>query len=1792
MADRSSAAPDLVSLLCARASDDPKKLAFRFLTDGEGRETTLTYGQLDRRSRAVAVSLQPHVAPGDRVLLLYPAGLDYITAFFGCLYAGAIAVPAYPPASARALERVLGIADDAGPAIGLAPASVQRRAARLGAESSQRWPHCLEPAAAPDVAGGWQPPPIDGATIALLQYTSGSTSSPKGVIVSHANLLHNQQLIRRAFGHSEHSSIVGWLPLYHDMGLIGNVLQSVFLGVPCTLMSPAHFIQRPVRWLRAISRYQGTSSGGPNFAYELCIRKIPPPQREALDLSSWRVAFNGAEPVRPETLSRFAEAFRVSGLRPDALYPCYGLAESTLLVAGRGSRQGPVVRSYDRVSLKGGRARPTSPSGRASALVGYDPGLADQRLLIVDPETSEPCSPGQIGEIWSAGPSVTHGYWRRPEETAATFGGRLASCGDDRFLRTGDLGFIDNGQLFITGRLKDLIIIRGRNHHPEDIERTVEHADPALRPGGCAAFAVERDREERLVVAQEVERSALPIDTEALARKIRRAIAELHDVHAYAVLLTRPGKIPKTSSGKIRRRACRDRFLAGSLDLLGHSTMQDEASGAPGASLTLETLLSAEGDERRALLQAYLQDLVAQVGALPAGRVDADRPLGEWGLDSVMAIQLQHTLEHELGLRVPMVSFLLGRSVSDLAGEMLADLPALPSDAGSDRSGTDASEFPASHGQRALWFLCQLDRDSPVYNVARAVGITGPLDLSALERAVRLLAVRHPSLSAVFDAPDGEARMRLGSTGDLSLRLENAAGWTRQQLQARLDLEAARPFDLERGPLCRFCLFRRSPREHVLLLSAHHVVVDLWSMAVLLRDFERLYSAEVRGRPLAHPPTWSYPEYVRWQGEMLSGRQGRDHWAYWSRQLADRPPGLSLPGSSSRPPVRSYGGAVHRFTLDEDVTHQLRALATSSGATLFSVLLAAFQVLLFRYTHQEDFLIGTPAAGRTRAAWREVVGYFVNPLVLRARPSGRMRFVDFLDQTRRTLLEALAHQDYPFSLLVERLQPERDPSRSPLFDVAFAWQAPPRVGDGDLTDIALEVAGTRARLGELSLEPIPVEPGAAALDLTVTMGDTSSGLAGSCQFSTDLFEARTMARLVGHFQTLVRGIGVEPEREISRLPLMSGAERQRVVVEWNATGRTRPRPRAIHELFQDQVARTPDRTAATFESSQLTYRELNSRANRLAHRLRRSGVGPETRVGLCVERSLDMVVGLLGILKAGGAYVPLDPDYPEPRLAYMLADAGISLLVTHSSLVSRLPTPGTLLCLDRDGPEIDRESEQDRDWAGQASTTAYVIYTSGSTGQPNGVAVPHGAVVNLLAAMGERPGVESHDVLLSVTTLSFDIAALEIFLPLISGARLVVASRRTAADGKRLASLLTTSGATVMQATPATWHLLLEAGWAGKPDLKILCGGEALPPGLARDLLPRGASLWNLYGPTETTIWSTVARVDAAASITLGRPIANTQILVLDRELQPVPVGVVGEVYIGGGGLARGYLSRPAMTAARFMPNPCAEEAGSRLYRTGDLGRLRGDGSLEYGGRVDSQVKIRGFRVESGEVETQLARHDSVRNTVVVPVGDAAGHQQLVAYVVPAGGAATDTAVAGSLDTPQGSFASRLRGYLQETLPVYMVPAHFVLLDSLPLMPNGKVDRRSLPRPAAAAARSTTAFAPARDELERTVAAIWQDVLQVERVGIHDNFFDLGGHSLLLARLASRLESAMAREIEILDLFRNPTVASLARFLAGSSGGVPASSPADHRADVRLALQQRRRRLRDVRRQERRPAGE
>jgi amino acid adenylation domain-containing protein len=2680
----------LVELLRFRALEQPNTELFSFLADGEDVATAaFTRGELDRRARALAVRLRDHGLEGQRALLLYPPGLEFIAAFFGCLYAGVVAVPAYLPRLNRPMTRLQSIVADARPSAVLTGSSHVKDSARWsagvpGLEGVQVL--CSDQSTdSDDLAGRWVEPGAATGTLAFLQYTSGSTAIPKGVMITHGNLLDNSARIHEAFGSTPDGRGVFWLPLFHDMGLIGGVIQTLYCGGASTLFSPASFLQRPLRWLQAISRTRAIISGGPNFAYDLCVEKTTLEQRAALDLSCWKVAFNGAEPVRAETLDRFAQAFAPAGFRPEAFLPCYGLAEATLLVSVCPSARAPVVVSVDAESLGRSEVLLAAGSRSATRLVSSGRAAPGYTVAIVDPVTVRFCPEDRVGEIWVSGPSIAQGYWDRPEESREVMGARLIGEDDHSFLRTGDLGFLRDGELFVTGRIKDMMILRGRNVYPQDVEWAAESCHSALRAGGAGAFAIEASGEERLAIVLEVERRLQSGAAEEIFAAVRREVALALDLEVFAIRLIKSTTLPRTSSGKVQRHACREAFVAGSLEIVAEWTRQDAAdspaqsarepapaprrarssssgsrdaivawlaakvaeplgvraddidiraplasfgigslqavrlaaeleerlgrklaptlvydyptidalagflagertdaapvrpagaasnngrepialvgigcrfpgadgpaafwellragreaigavpdarwteqdlrgldfprrsgflqsidrfdaaffhiapreaiyldpqqrmllevawealedagqvpdrlagtavgvfigistndyafiqvkrggaaighrvtgnsgsiaanrishffdfrapsvaidtacssslvatllacrsiwdgeselalaggsnlllqaqvfagfaksgflapdghckafdaqangyvrgegvgivvlkplsraladgdpiyavirggalnqdgrtngltapsrpaqeavlraayrhagmapglvdyveahgTGTPlgdpielaalgavvsegrdarrkcavgsvktnighleaaagvagliktalalkhrtipasinycqpnphvdfdalplevaqrltpwpnsdgparagvsafgfggtnahivleeaprrsqkearrdsagpendevviplsartpdalwdlcrsfrdflsnasndmnlgdvafttgarrghhehrlallvssrdeaigaldafgrgephwnfvqgrkprgrrpgivfvfpgtgglwqgagrahshrepafraaiescdailrdhlgwstadelsadapvsrigepaadraiqfslevalaalweswgiipdrvvgdgvgqfaaayvGGAITLEdaarlvagkapetaavadaikavanegfevflevgahpalalaikqnaggreraplvlaslrrgdlglgtmrssaaslyargfdiewsrvstpgrciwlpgyrwqrerfwldqedargtsrahdeldrrdAISSAQprpngrsnepqqvpGEEGRALvaghdqpikrpratlangvaahsgegapeglsalpgdasaqrLVEYFRDRVAAVLGLTPEKVDPDRPLLSLGLDSLSAMDLKMEIDAGLGTKLPLSMLMEGMGIRELAARVSENFPlkrtasSEPPEVDERASATVAADPRLSHGQQMLWYAHQFTTTGAAYHVLGAGRVRAELDIDAFRRALRHVIARQEALRSRFVVVDEKPAVRLLDVSDLAnredewLTIEDVSDSDDTQLEERLADLARRPFDLERGPLFRIHLLSRSVSEHVALLVFHHIIADFWSAAVFLDDFKKAYSAELAGRSGELPrPLSSYGEFAQWQNEMVASADGHRHWEYWAQQLARPLPVLNLPTDFARPALQTYNGAVKHFDLDPALTQAIIALGESRGASLYTLLLAVFQVLLARYSGQADVIVGTPVAARTRPRVQDLVGYFVNMLPMRADLTGNPPFHEFLGRVRRIVSEALEHQDFPFALLVHRLQNNPDPSRPPVFQVMFAHQKIQPLDEQGLAPFALGIPGARLDLHGLEIESIALERQTALFDLTMMTAIDGDRLRVALEYSTDLFKSSTIERLGDGFRNLLRSVVAHPGRGIMDLGLVSSSARAQLADAWAVAPTVPCEEIAIHHRFERQVRSSRDTLALACGDGSLTYGQLNRMSNLLAHGLIERGVRPETVVGLYLDRWPSRMVAVLGVLKAGAAYLPLDSDHPQERLATMMRESSATVLLTDEHLRDRLPAGPTQVVTIGAVTESSSQFEvQNPGVQVEGENLAYVVFTSGSTGRPKGVMVSHRALLAAATAWEHaydlrRPPLKH----LQAAGFAFDVFTGDWVRALTTGGTLVACPRSVLLDPAELVDLIRRERVECLELVPAIADALadhLERQGEDLRGVRLLAVGSDTLRGRVyrrlRRLIGPGGRVVNSYGLTEATIDSTYfggppeELEGADGPVPIGRPLPGTSVYVLDGRGEPVPVGVLGELYVGGSGVARGYVADPRQTGERYIPDPHGAP-GSRMYATGDRARWREDGVLELMGRQDGQVKVRGFRVELGEVEGVLARHPHVSESAVAVVDNALGDKRLAAYVV--------------LRALPGPTAPDLQRWLKERIPEPMVPSSYTFLDALPLSPNGKVDRAALPPPDLGADVFATMYVPPRTTAEEILARIAADVLGRNQVGVNDNFFELGVDSIVGIQFVSRARQS-GLMLSPADLFRHPSIAELA----------------------------------------------
>ncbi len=1324
-------------------------------------------------------------------------------------------------------------------------------------------------------------------------------------------------------------------------------------------------------------------------------------------------------------------------------------------------------------------------TGRSSIPIGKP--VSNTQAYVFD-DGMRPAPIGVTGELYLGGESLAHGYWQRAGLTAERFvPNPYSTTPGARLYRTGDVvRWNEAGELEYFGRNDHQVKIRGYRIETGEIETALLERTEV---GRAVVLVREEEGRGKQLAAFVVASNGIEPSSKELREFLQGRVPE-YMVPANIAIVP---EIPLMPNGKVDRQA-----------LLALSKDTNEYEGA----------------------RNEIEELLVQVWqeVLGVERVGIHDNFFELGGHSLLATQLisriQILFQIELPIRTlfdaPVIAA-LGQEIEKIlkGGTTTASLPLRPVPRG--------IELPLSFAQERLWFLDQLAPNNPFYNISAAVRINGPLNEKALERSLSEIIKRHEVLRTTFTFTDERPHQHVHPPQDTALPIIDLSGESQEEQTAqvlrRSKDEARTPFDLGEGPLLRATLLRLAEEESVLLLTMHHVVSDGWSMGILIRELTGLYEAFVKGQPSPLPElAIQYADFAVWQRSWLQGEALFRQMAYWKEQLAGAPPSLDLPTDHPRPEEQTFRGAIETVVFPKTLTQKIKALCQREEVTLYMFLLGAFQVLLSRYTGQNDIAVGSPIANRNRRDTEGLIGFFINTLVMRTDLSGNPSFQEVLKRVREVTLGAYANQDLPFERLVDELKPVRDLSRQPLFQVLFAFQNTPRT--------KLEVAG-------LTFSGVAVEKQTVQFDLNVAMAETEQGIACEWHYNTDLFEGATIRRMLANLESLFEAAVTKPEEAIGKLEWLLSDEREQVLTRWNETGAEYPRETCIHELFEQQVERTPEATAVIFGEASLTYEELNRRANQLAHYLRERGVSAGEPVGLCVERSLEMVVGMLGVLKAGGGYVPIDPEYPRERVSQMLGDASVRLLLTQSHLTTNLPSHAAVeVRLDDDWCEIAQSAETNPTASASAENLAYMIYTSGSTGVPKGVMIPHRALGNHMAWLQRRFPLTTADRVIQKTPFSFDASVWEFYAPLLVGAQLVVAEPGGHADPGYLVELIREQKVTILQLVPTMLERLLdEAGVEECRSLRrVYCGGEALSVHVTERFRGKlDAELCNLYGPTEVTIDSTYWVCEAGrSSVPIGKPVSNTQAYVLDEGMRPAPIGVAGELYLGGDSLAHGYWQRAGLTAERFVPNPYSTTRGARLYRTGDVVRWNTAGELEYFGRNDHQVKIRGFRIETGEIETALLERSEVGRAVVLVREEEGKGKQLAAFVVSSNGVEPSS--------------KELRQYLQGRMPEYMVPANIEVMGELPLMPNGKVDRQAL----LAMSNETpgSEYEAARNNVEELLVQVWQEVLGVERVGIHDNFFELGGDSIVSIQVIARMRQHGVK-FKLKEMFQYQTIAEL-----------------------------------------------
>ena len=1634
-------------------------------------EEKITYRELNNRANQLAHYLQKHGIDRDVLVgICVERSIEMIVGLLGILKAGGAYVPLDP---SYPRERLSIMLDDAQVRVLITQEKHLSNFENCTAVCLDRdWRVIAsESAANPLIQNG-------SDDLAYVIYTSGSTGKPKGTLISHRNVV-------RLFGATEawfHFDASDVWTLFHSYAFdfsVWEIWGALLYGGKLVVVTDESR-RSPQEFTELLIEHQVTVlNQTPSAFYQLMPHLMDPKIQKRLDL---RLVIFGGEALELLSLKVWFDCY---GDEDPQLINMYGITETTVHVT---------YRPIKRVDIE----------AKAGSVIGKP--IPDLTVYLLDKHRAL-VPIGVTGEIYVGGAGVAKGYLGRDELTAERFiADPFSDNPQNRLYRSGDLArWLPSGELEYLGRVDDQVKIRGFRIELGEIESVL-----AQQPNIQQAVVLAREDTpgERRLVAYVV---AAP-GSDLLVSDVRRLLRQRLPEYLVPSTIISLRSLPLTANGKVDRKAL----------------------PAPDQS-------RPELDESHFAPRTPIEEIVVNIWAriLKLDKVGVHDNFFDLGGHSLLATQVISRINDAFSIDVQLRRLFETPTVAGLVAAIDACLrtknnsQSIPPVAPRAR----ICDAPLSFAQQRLWFLDQLDPNSATYNLPAAIRLVGEVDAGALEQSFNEIVRRHEALRTVFTTVDGEPAQTVLSPAPVDLTCVDVSDRPENERESILpDLvreEAAKPFDLSRGPLLRIKLLRLAPQDHILCLNMHHIVSDGWSMGVLFHELSELYKSYALRTPISLPElTVQYADYSVWQRQWLQGEILNRQVSYWRKQL-DGVSTLQLPTDRIRPALQTYRGARSTFELPAPLFDALNALSQRQGVTLFMTLLASFELLLSRYCGQSDIAVGSPIAGRTRQEIERLIGFFVNTLVLRADLSANPTFTELLRQVRETTLDAYTHQDVPFEKLVEELHPERSLNHSPLFQVMFAFQ--------NNVDKSLELEG-------ITVEPIRMASDVAKFDLMLTLSERSGTLAGSLNYNTDLFDASTIERMLGHLQNLIEGIVVNPEHRLSELPLLSDAEKHQLLMEWNDTKRDYPKDKCVHELFEEQVERTPDAVAVIFEDQRLTYRELNQRANQLAHYLIAQGMQAETRVAVCLERSMELAIGFLAVLKAGGVYVPLDPTYPRERLMLMVQDSQAQFVVSLLSLAAQIPShdsPSIFLDLVRE--QLDRQDDSNPRSTIASQNPAYVLYTSGSTGIPKGVVMGHAALENLVSWQVENLSQPLPARTLQFASIGFDVSIQEMLATWCSGGSLILINNELRRDALGLLRYLDEQSIERVFLPFVALQQMADAAASGNccpHDLReIITAGEQLQlTESLRSFLNRlgNCCLRNQYGPTESHVVSEFTLeppFDRWPDLPpIGHPIANTQIYILDANLNPVPIGVPGELHIGGDGLARGYLNRPELTAEKFIANPFRNDPLARLYKTGDLARYLPDGNIEFLGRMDNQVKLRGYRIELGEIEATLGQHPSIREAVVMVREDSPGDKRLIAYVVP--------------EKRLRPTNTELRGYLREKLPEYMVPSAFVLLEEMPLSPNGKVHRKALLTLGSIERNDVDSDSAPHTAIEAVISEIWGEILRVDCVGVNENFFDLGGHSLLGTRLVDRVCRQFQVDVPLRYLFECPTVKSMAARIA------------------------------------------
>lgn len=1688
----------LGSIIECHAEQKRDELAYTYICDN-GEIQEITFGELHKHVTHYACAIRKLTAERERAVLLLPQGLDYITTFLSCLLSNVISVPLYPPRKNQHSNRVDNVVVDCQPSLIITTQELVTDLRAVYPDIDVVAVESLKHSEASSFESNFEL-----NTTAFLQYTSGSTGAPKGVMVSHQNIIANLDSLIEASECSEKDVFCNWLPLFHDLGLINTLLLPVYMGAHSVIMSPMNFMRRPIKWFKAISDYKGTICGAPNFAFDYCIEKLTAKHLEGIDLSHWKVAFNAAEPIKQATLDNFSEKFSPYGFKEKAFFPSYGMAEATVFISSSSPHEPYNCVSFDAESLENGFAKPVE-EGKGVPLLSCGHAQSKHELTILDCQTDALLPEGAVGQICFSGPSVALGYWGDENKTTECFNVPISGK-ESLFLKTGDLGFLCNGELFITGRMKDLMIVNGRNLYPQDFETLIFDAFDYIRPNGVVAF----EQAGQCYMAIECDKSRLDkVDFEEAVEDISKLVFSYFEVNLTDIVFVQPGTLSKTSSGKVQRSAMKKQYFTSGLKVV--DSLKDIA----------HRMITHDGKFENEM-EAKLADIWK--GVLQVDTVPPQQSFFALGGNSVTALKLLSELDEQLDINADISELMHYDTIRKLATYLINNQVAC-----SELDGEQEVAHLTSI-QNSMLFAEQRSRDG-LYNLGSAFLFDGAIDQSVLNHAFNKLIERHSILRTVLQKQDdGTHLQKVRDKFQFQLEVINQAH-DLEDMQPLIDQYTLKPFDLYNDLMFRAKLVKINEGRSLLVIVTHHLFADGWSQNVLLSDLGKIYDAMVHSSPLKLPKIkQEYDDFAKQLAAHIQTADFSQQLQFWKSKLEGAPELHKLPTDQARSNNQDFICGSVEQKLDVDLVEKLKQFAAKNSTTLHSVLSSALAIMMHQLSGEQDVLFGYPVANRPNNSYSNTVGCFVNTVVSRHTILAEQSLLNVVENAKKELLESIKYSHVPFDFIVNECVVAQARNFNPLVQVML-------VQDQGLTALNLnESYAQQCAVKEVS-----------EFDLTLRYQPSTSDCPIVWQFNEQLFYSDTITRFSKYFARILQAFTNDPEQKVADLPLTI-VDDQRLLTQWNDTECVFSDMTCVHEFIEEKAKTNSSAIGVKFKNETLSYEQLNQSANQLAHTLRSSyGVKTGDIVGLYFERSIEMVIGILAVLKAGAAYLPIDPELPQERVKFIVNDSGLSCILTEGKEVSAV--------IHENVNSVDLKSESVHTLIEQAPINnillsdialnpqglAYVIYTSGSTGNPKGVMIPHDALTNRIEWMQNAFSLSSEDNILQKTPYSFDVSVWEFIWPLCYGATLVVAEPEMHKDPLYLNTMIQNEAISIIHFVPSMLNNMLAVNaWQEFSSLRyVICSGEALSSSVVSEFYTCSShtTLVNLYGPTEATIDVTYHICDAEKNyqcIPIGKPIQNTKLYVLDENLKQLPVGAIGELYLSGIGVAKGYMNREDLNTTHFIKNPFYGPGEAkyyqRLYKTGDLVRWLNTGELEYLGRNDCQVKIRGFRVELGEIEEVISRHPDI-DQVVVKVIEKNDVSHLTAFYTTNHGRVTE---------------QELAALLAQFLPSYMIPTYFVAEKSMPLSSNGKIAKKQLNLPVNTDSEKQY-VAPTSKE-EEALCDIFKVMFSMEKVSVTDNFFSLGGNSLQVSKLIAEI-SKQGFGLELKEVYRASSIRDLATSL-------------------------------------------